>query len=154
LPLRGMARPATAGVASAESFQVGTWLSLVEHSLGVRGVGSSNLPVPTILLFSPFWKIMSRGSLFVCRIDACAVDAAVQKYFPGVSYKLVSYLDHETCQGQDLRIHVSVASPNSVGAHRKSFVERGSEVRDCQSFYCLGKNSGRGARDPTETIQS
>jgi hypothetical protein len=26
----------------------GTWLSLVEHSLGVRGVGSSNLPVPTI----------------------------------------------------------------------------------------------------------
>src|SRR5580658_9413660 len=29
-------------------FPVGTWLSLVEHSLGVRGVGSSNLPVPTI----------------------------------------------------------------------------------------------------------
>ncbi len=29
------------------SFRVGTWLSLVEHSLGVRGVGSSNLPVPT-----------------------------------------------------------------------------------------------------------
>src|SRR5205814_5281747 len=29
---------------------VGTWLSLVEHSLGVRGVGSSNLPVPTILV--------------------------------------------------------------------------------------------------------
>ena len=29
---------------------VGTWLSLVEHSLGVRGVGSSNLPVPTIHL--------------------------------------------------------------------------------------------------------
>jgi hypothetical protein len=35
----------------AESFLVGTWLSLVEHSLGVRGVGSSNLPVPTISLF-------------------------------------------------------------------------------------------------------
>jgi hypothetical protein len=33
---------------AAESFLVGTWLSLVEHSLGVRGVGSSNLPVPTI----------------------------------------------------------------------------------------------------------
>ena len=30
-----------------DSFLVGTWLSLVEHSLGVRGVGSSNLPVPT-----------------------------------------------------------------------------------------------------------
>src|SRR5215469_14394052 len=29
--------------------RVGTWLSLVEHSLGVRGVGSSNLPVPTIV---------------------------------------------------------------------------------------------------------
>ncbi len=34
---------------------VGTWLSLVEHSLGVRGVGSSNLPVPTIsVLPTPF----------------------------------------------------------------------------------------------------
>jgi hypothetical protein len=32
---------------AAGSFLVGTWLSLVEHSLGVRGVGSSNLPVPT-----------------------------------------------------------------------------------------------------------
>ncbi len=31
---------------------VGTWLSLVEHSLGVRGVGSSNLPVPTNSSFS------------------------------------------------------------------------------------------------------
>src|SRR6516162_5448813 len=31
----------------AVPFLVGTWLSLVEHSLGVRGVGSSNLPVPT-----------------------------------------------------------------------------------------------------------
>src|ERR687883_623206 len=30
-----------------EDVHVGTWLSLVEHSLGVRGVGSSNLPVPT-----------------------------------------------------------------------------------------------------------
>jgi hypothetical protein len=32
---------------AAGSLLVGTWLSLVEHSLGVRGVGSSNLPVPT-----------------------------------------------------------------------------------------------------------
>src|SRR5207245_6764489 len=32
---------------------VGTWLSLVEHSLGVRGVGSSNLPVPTNHQFRP-----------------------------------------------------------------------------------------------------
>jgi len=39
-----------------EFFLVGTWLSLVEHSLGVRGVGSSNLPVPTNdpLCFSAF----------------------------------------------------------------------------------------------------
>ena len=36
---------------------VGTWLSLVEHSLGVRGVGSSNLPVPTIF---PAEKFESR----------------------------------------------------------------------------------------------
>ena len=28
---------------------VGTWRSLVAHSLGVRGVGSSNLPVPTTI---------------------------------------------------------------------------------------------------------
>ena len=41
----------TLTVALVESFLVGTWLSLVEHSLGVRGVGSSNLPVPTILHF-------------------------------------------------------------------------------------------------------
>ena len=34
---------------------VGTWLSLVEHSLGVRGVGSSNLPVPTILVCRSDW---------------------------------------------------------------------------------------------------
>ena len=38
--------PAACGIFS---LPVGTWLSLVEHSLGVRGVGSSNLPVPTIL---------------------------------------------------------------------------------------------------------
>src|ERR1039458_9836113 len=31
----------------------GTWLSLVEHSLGVRGVGSSNLPVPTKTSLQP-----------------------------------------------------------------------------------------------------
>ena len=44
-------------VESAESFQVGTWLSLVEHSLGVRGVGSSNLPVPTNNFISPFQEL-------------------------------------------------------------------------------------------------
>src|ERR1035437_3795654 len=37
--------------------RVGTWLSLVEHSLGVRGVGSSNLPVPTIIRISNLRKI-------------------------------------------------------------------------------------------------
>ncbi len=34
-------------LSGSEPSLVGTWLSLVEHSLGVRGVGSSNLPVPT-----------------------------------------------------------------------------------------------------------
>ena len=43
--------PRAPGTGAAGSFLVGTWLSLVEHSLGVRGVGSSNLPVPTILHF-------------------------------------------------------------------------------------------------------
>ncbi len=37
-----------AGSRKSRLHYVGTWLSLVEHSLGVRGVGSSNLPVPTI----------------------------------------------------------------------------------------------------------
>ena len=36
---------------------VGTWLSLVEHSLGVRGVGSSNLPVPTILSSTTYQQL-------------------------------------------------------------------------------------------------
>jgi hypothetical protein len=41
-------------------FPVGTWLSLVEHSLGVRGVGSSNLPVPTIKInyFNPTFQVI------------------------------------------------------------------------------------------------
>ena len=38
---------------------VGTWLSLVEHSLGVRGVGSSNLPVPTNSCFQVPRKMRS-----------------------------------------------------------------------------------------------
>jgi RHS repeat-associated protein len=42
--LNGTPEPADSGRLHC----VGTWLSLVEHSLGVRGVGSSNLPVPTI----------------------------------------------------------------------------------------------------------
>jgi hypothetical protein len=41
---------------------VGTWLSLVEHSLGVRGVGSSNLPVPTILHSWPAERSDRRAS--------------------------------------------------------------------------------------------
>ena len=51
---RNMFRPLTEDAAAPVVytqevvFPVGTWLSLVEHSLGVRGVGSSNLPVPTI----------------------------------------------------------------------------------------------------------
>src|SRR5580700_4826100 len=40
--------PAAASTGCRGFPAVGTWLSLVEHSLGVRGVGSSNLPVPTI----------------------------------------------------------------------------------------------------------
>ena len=42
---------------------VGTWLSLVEHSLGVRGVGSSNLPVPTIIRINDLEGLPSRGKL-------------------------------------------------------------------------------------------
>ena len=35
---------------AADATQVGTWLSLVERTLGVGEVASSNLVVPTILL--------------------------------------------------------------------------------------------------------
>jgi hypothetical protein len=49
---------------------VGTWLSLVEHSLGVRGVGSSNLPVPTITS-SDF------GSFALLRISPAGSDTRI-----------------------------------------------------------------------------
>ena len=48
---------------------VGTWLSLVEHSLGVRGVGSSNLPVPTINLQIPN-SLRTGSPLLDCRPQA------------------------------------------------------------------------------------
>src|SRR3974390_656072 len=48
-------------MSGSEPSLVGTWLSLVEHSLGVRGVGSSNLPVPTNLKISVLRGIPSRG---------------------------------------------------------------------------------------------
>jgi hypothetical protein len=56
-------------LASSRLHGVGTWLSLVEHSLGVRGVGSSNLPVPTIFKInklqnlSPVANILREGSI-------------------------------------------------------------------------------------------
>ena len=42
---------------------VGMWLSLVEHSLGVRGVGSSNLPIPTIFRINKLDGFPSSGKL-------------------------------------------------------------------------------------------
>jgi hypothetical protein len=50
-----------ATVRPVESF-LGTWLSLVEHSLGVRGVGSSNLPVPTIHFFGFLSLLLRAGA--------------------------------------------------------------------------------------------
>src|SRR5208283_2742582 len=55
-----VAETPSAADCAAGSLLVGTWLSLVEHSLGVRGVGSSNLPVPTIYL--P-WSIVGSWGL-------------------------------------------------------------------------------------------
>ena len=52
LMIKSLSEPHPLRYEAAGSFLVGTWLSLVEHSLGVRGVGSSNLPVPTISVFS------------------------------------------------------------------------------------------------------
>ena len=48
-PLRAFSPSPPVVYTQEVNFVVGTWLSLVEHSLGVRGVGSSNLPVPTKL---------------------------------------------------------------------------------------------------------
>lgn len=45
--------------------EVGTWLSLVEHSLGVRGVGSSNLPVPTIISFADTQPVHMRFRVLI-----------------------------------------------------------------------------------------
>jgi hypothetical protein len=71
-PLRWGWRLLCETVASVESFLVGTWLSLVEHSLGVRGVGSSNLPVPTnnfglndYFWRSILWRISGHNSLMM-----------------------------------------------------------------------------------------
>jgi hypothetical protein len=52
---------------------VGTWLSLVEHSLGVRGVGSSNLPVPTISL--PVRECLHHDSVATAGREHPKVDA-------------------------------------------------------------------------------
>ena len=46
--------------------KVGTWLSLVEHSLGVRGVGSSNLPVPTISSYKQLFIHVAIVPRFEC----------------------------------------------------------------------------------------
>jgi hypothetical protein len=45
--------------------QVGTWLSLVERTLGVGEVASSNLVVPTITSERALLKIMPKGFLYV-----------------------------------------------------------------------------------------
>ena len=49
---------------------VGTWLSLVEHSLGVRGVGSSNLPVPTIIFI--FSAVLALSEILVENLEFVA----------------------------------------------------------------------------------
>ena len=62
---------------------VGTWLSLVEHSLGVRGVGSSNLPVPTKKSgffeskVKPLSERSGRGFFVVVRFVFSAPDLSV-----------------------------------------------------------------------------
>jgi hypothetical protein len=80
---------------SSGFFLVGTWLSLVEHSLGVRGVGSSNLPVPTICLSrlaifpAPNQeKHFDRSRLSrTIQVIALAVVPLSSKFFPGRNCK-------------------------------------------------------------------
>src|SRR5271157_59988 len=55
---------------------VGTWLSLVEHSLGVRGVGSSNLPVPTKFQSFSRSAISSQSKQIVRPLTICAPSPA------------------------------------------------------------------------------
>ena len=50
--------------------RVGTWLSLVERTLGVGEVASSNLVVPTIY-FQPFYPHVE--GLTICGIDTYGV---------------------------------------------------------------------------------
>jgi hypothetical protein len=72
-----------ATVAPVESFLVGTWLSLVEHSLGVRGVGSSNLPVPTnsALSFSSAFSSCQRHFNFQRHHSADSISSAIASIF-------------------------------------------------------------------------
>ena len=60
---------------------VGTWLSLVEHSLGVRGVGSSNLPVPTII--SSQEPFPSKKYATITKADGWTVAAGGPQGAPG-----------------------------------------------------------------------
>jgi hypothetical protein len=71
----------------ADSFLVGTWLSLVEHSLGVRGVGSSNLPVPTI---TP--AISYQLSAFSFQLSAFSFQLSAFSYqLSAISYQLSAF---------------------------------------------------------------
>jgi hypothetical protein len=64
-------RDPRAGPSKAGRHCVGTWLSLVEHSLGVRGVGSSNLPVPTIFIINKL-PLISEYSIVNDRNSPCS----------------------------------------------------------------------------------
>ena len=64
--------------------QVGTWLSLVERTLGVGEVASSNLVVPTIYFSLPF-QLLTSGTLWWIRTVGAFGSAASGSWRDGTS---------------------------------------------------------------------
>ena len=88
-------------ICSGRFLPVGTWLSLVEHSLGVRGVGSSNLPVPTNLFSSCYagplpLQILRRVS-FRCKFTYDLQSSYLPSALPGAAHDVEQFLNQLRC---------------------------------------------------------
>src|SRR5690348_18465481 len=79
---------------------IGFWLSLVEHSLGVRGVGSSNLPVPTNLKSSSY-----------------AVSTPVANLNPS-NHLAIGLCLQTACLPKERRSMVFIADPGKIGSEK------------------------------------
>src|SRR5215472_7090516 len=109
---------------NASSNPVGTWLSLVEHSLGVRGVGSSNLPVPT----NNFPSFSFRNLLGTAAVSTIATRRACVVFMHGASLDRIlrpllfaSFAAHQAVE----RSKICTLPP---------FGEEGGRIHGCQLF--------------------